>query len=77
MLLLSVLAAATLADRALAIAVSLAAGLAFNYYYIGPVYSLRLTSPEDAVNVGAFIIVGVDGKPSFSEFARDCGLEEE
>ncbi len=60
-LLLCVLATATLADRPLAIAASLSAGLSFNYYFIGPVFSLRLNSAEDAVNVGAFIIVALTG----------------
>jgi two-component system, OmpR family, sensor histidine kinase KdpD len=60
-LLLCVLAAATLGDRVLAVAGSVAASLSFNYYYIGPVYSLHITSAEDAVNVGVFIIVALTG----------------
>ncbi|HVW07348.1 MAG TPA: ATP-binding protein [Bryobacteraceae bacterium] len=60
-LLLCVLASSTLADRGLAVAASLAAGLSFNYYYIGPALSLRLSSAQDAVNVGAFIIVALTG----------------
>jgi two-component system sensor histidine kinase KdpD len=60
-LLLCVLASATMADRSLAVAASLSAGLSFNYYYIGPALSLRLSSMQDAVNVGAFIIVALTG----------------
>lgn len=60
-LLLCVLAGATLADRSLAVAASLSAGLSFNYYYIGPALSLRLSSAQDAINVGAFIIVALTG----------------
>ena len=60
-LLLCVLAVATIGDRVLAVTGSVAASLSFNYYYIGPVYSLRLTSAEDVVNVGVFIIVALTG----------------
>jgi two-component system sensor histidine kinase KdpD len=61
LLLLCVLALATVGDRVLALAGSVAASLSFNYYYIGPVYSLRITSVQDAVNVSVFIIVALTG----------------
>jgi two-component system sensor histidine kinase KdpD len=60
-LLLCVLAVATGGDRLLALASSVAASLSFNYYYIGPVYSLRLTSAEDVLNLSVFVIVALTG----------------
>jgi two-component system sensor histidine kinase KdpD len=61
LLLLCVLAVATLADRPLAVAASLAAGLSFNYYFIYPPYSFRLTSVEDTVSFCVFIVVALVG----------------
>jgi two-component system sensor histidine kinase KdpD len=60
-LLLCVLAFATLADRLLAVAASLAAGLSFSYYFIYPPYSFRLNSVEDTVSFFVFIAVALVG----------------
>ena len=49
LLLLCVLAVATLGDRLLAVATSLSASLSFSYYFIDTVGSLSITSAEGAV----------------------------
>jgi len=61
LLLLCVLGAATLADRVVAVATSLVAGLSFNYYFIFPPYSFAITSTEDAVSFATFLIVALTG----------------
>ena len=60
-LLLCVLAVATVGDRTLAVAVSVAASLSFSYYFIDSVGSLQITSVEGAVSFVAMVITAVTG----------------
>ncbi len=61
LLLLAVLAMATLADRVLAVATSLTAGLCFSYYFIYPSNSFTIQSTEDAVSFATFLIAAISG----------------
>jgi two-component system sensor histidine kinase KdpD len=61
LLLLCVLAVATVGDRVLAVATSVAASLSFSYYFIDAVGSLRITSPEGAVTFAAMVITALTG----------------
>ncbi len=72
-LLLCVLATATQADRWLAVTASLSASLSFSYYFIKPAYSFSITSTEDAIGFGTFIIVALVG----SHLSLQARLREE
>lgn len=61
LLLLSVLAIATLGDRALALAASLAASVSFSYYFIGSPESFTLGSPKGAVTFVGMLIAALTG----------------
>ena len=60
-LLLCVLAVATLGDRVLAVVSSVAASLSFSYYFIDAVGSLRITSAEGAVTFAGMLITAITG----------------
>jgi len=60
-LLLCVLAVATLADRILAVTASLAASLSFSYFFINPIYTFRIETTKDAITFGVFIVVALTG----------------
>lgn len=60
-LLLCVLAVATVGDRVLAIASSVAASLSFSYYFIDSVGSLRISSTEGAVTFAGMLITALTG----------------
>ena len=61
LLLLCVLAVATLGDRLLAVATSLSASLSFSYYFIDTVGSLSITSAEGAVTFACMLITAMTG----------------
>ena len=61
MLLLEVLAIATLGDWILALLSSTVASLAFSYYFIDEVGSFRLTTLEGAVTFGAMALTALTG----------------
>src|ERR1700719_97695 len=61
LLLLSVLAIATIGDRVLAAVSSVAASLSFSYYFIDSVGSLRITSTEGLVTFMAMLITAMTG----------------
>ena len=61
LLLLSVLAIATLGDRVLAAVSSVAASLSFSWYFIDTVGSLRITSVEGLVTFAALLITAMTG----------------
>jgi two-component system sensor histidine kinase KdpD len=61
MLLLEVLAVATLGDWILALLASMAASLAFSFYFIEEAASFRLTTIEGAVTFGAMALTALTG----------------
>jgi len=61
LLLLCVLAVATVGDRILAVTSSVAASLSFSFYFIDSVGSLRITSTEGAVTFAGMIIAAMTG----------------
>jgi two-component system, OmpR family, sensor histidine kinase KdpD len=61
LLLLCVLAVATLGDRLLAVATSLSASLSFSFYFIDTVGSLSITSAEGAVTFACMLITAMTG----------------
>jgi two-component system sensor histidine kinase KdpD len=61
MLLLEVLAIATLGDWILALLSSMAASLAFSFYFIEEAASFRLTTIEGAVTFGAMVLTALTG----------------
>jgi len=61
LLLLSVLAIATMGDRVLAAVSSIAASLSFSWYFIDTAASLRITSVEGLVTFAALLITAMTG----------------
>ena len=57
--LLVVLFSATVGGLAAGVAASLAAAVAFNYFFIPPIHTLHVTDPENWVALGAFLVVSV------------------
>src|ERR1039458_9755317 len=61
LLLLGVLAIATLGDRVLAVVSSVAASLSFSCYFIDPPHSFGITSVEGLVTFAAMLITAMTG----------------
>src|SRR4051812_15011639 len=61
LLLVTVLAVATLGDRVLAVITSIVASLSFSYYFIDSVMSLRITTTEGAVTFAGMLVAAVTG----------------
>lgn len=58
-LVLLVILVAVRSGRGTALYVSILAGLSFNYFFIGPFYSLRIQSTEDIIAFSAFVMTAV------------------
>src|SRR5690349_17430381 len=58
-LVLPVVLVAVTAGRGPALYASILAGLSFNFFFIGPLYSFRINRPEDIVSFFVFIMTAV------------------
>src|SRR6266851_2317739 len=58
-LVLAVILIAVKAGRGPALYASILAGLSFNYFFIGPFYSLRISRPEDLVAFLVFVATAI------------------
>jgi two-component system sensor histidine kinase KdpD len=71
--LLSILAASTLSRLVVAVVMSLAATLAYNYYFLPPVGTLTIADPQNWVALFAFLVTAVAG----SQLSSRARLEAE
>lgn len=58
-LVLFVVSVAVLAGRSVALFVSIAAGLAFNYFFLAPLHTLRIAHPQDVTTFAVLVITAV------------------
>ena len=58
-LMLAVVLIAVIAGRGPALYASILAGLSFNFFFIGPFYSLRIGRPEDVIAFVVFVLAAV------------------
>lgn len=70
--LLAILAASTRLGAAVAIAMSLEAVLAFNYYFLPPVGTLTIADPQNWIALAAFLVVALVGSSLSARAQREA-----